>query len=100
VRILIINPNSDLEMTAAIQRSAESFADGEYDVVCKPTPGAPKYVKTYEDQLTAAPGRVQLVRESEDGLQAYRSEKRSEGTVSPTREIPALVRPPGDECYH
>ena len=71
MRILIINPNSDLEMTAAIQRSAESFANGEFDVVCRPTPGAPKFIETYEDQLTAAPGMVQLVRENEDEFDAF-----------------------------
>lgn len=71
MRILIINPNSDLEMTAAIQRSADSFANGEFDVVCKPTPGAPKFIETYEDQIKAAPGMVQLVRENEDEFDAF-----------------------------
>jgi allantoin racemase len=71
MRILIINPNSDLEMTAAIQRSADSFANGEFDVVCTPTPGAPKFIETYEDQIKAAPGMVQLIRENEDEFDAF-----------------------------
>ena len=71
MRILIINPNSDLEMTAAIQRSADSFANGEFDVVCTPTPGAPKFIETYEDQIKAAPGMVQLVRENENEFDAF-----------------------------
>ena len=71
MRILIINPNSDLEMTAAIQRSAENFVDGEFDVVCKPTPGAPKFIETYEDQIKAAPGMAQLVRENEERFDAF-----------------------------
>jgi allantoin racemase len=71
MKILIINPNSDLEITAAIQRSADSFANGEFDVVCKPTPGAPRFIETYEDQIKAAPGMVQLVRENEDTFDAF-----------------------------
>ena len=71
MRIFIINPNSDLEMTAAIQRSADSFANGEFDVVCKPTPRAPKFIETYEDQIRAAPGMIQLVRENEKEFDAF-----------------------------
>ena len=71
MKILIINPNSDLEMTAAIQRSADDFANGEFDVVCKPTPGAPEFIETYEDQIKAAPGMVKLVRENEDEFDAF-----------------------------
>jgi len=71
MRILIINPNSDPEMTAAIQRSADHFANGEFDVVCEPTPGAPQFIETYEDQIRAAPGMVQLIRENEDEFDAF-----------------------------
>ena len=71
MKILIINPNSDLEMTEAIQRTAEKFADGEFEVTCKPTPGAPKFIETYEDEIKTAPGMIQLVRENEDKFDAF-----------------------------
>jgi allantoin racemase len=71
VKILIINPNSDPEMTAAIQESADNFANGEFDVVCKPTPGAPEFIETYEDILKAAPGMVRLLRENKDEFDAF-----------------------------
>jgi allantoin racemase len=71
VRVLLMNPNGDLDMTAAIQRSADEFANGEFDVVCKPTPGAPEFIETYEDQLKAAPGMIQLLRENEDEFDAF-----------------------------
>ncbi len=71
MKILIINPNSDPEMTAVIQKSAENFANGEFEVVCKPTPGAPIFIETYEDILQAAPGMVQLLRENEDDFDAF-----------------------------
>jgi allantoin racemase len=71
MKILIINPNSSEEMTAAIQKSAEAFADGEFDVVCKPTPEAPEFIETYEEQIKAAPGMIQLLRENEDTFDAF-----------------------------
>jgi allantoin racemase len=71
VRILIVNTNSDPEMTDVIERSAEAFANGEFEVVCKPTPGAPVFIETYEDILQAAPGMIQVLREHEEALDAF-----------------------------
>lgn len=64
MKILIINPNSDHTMTEQIQKTADTFAGTEFDVVCKSTPGAPQFIETYEDQIKAAPGMIQLVREN------------------------------------
>jgi allantoin racemase len=58
-------------MTEAIQRSADKYVDGEYEVVCRLTPGAPKFIDTYEDQAKAAPGMVQMVRENENEYDAF-----------------------------
>ncbi|MFW9904521.1 MAG: aspartate/glutamate racemase family protein [Candidatus Thorarchaeota archaeon] len=66
MKILIINPNSDPSMTKAIQKTADNFIYGDYEVTCKLTPGAPKFIETYEDELQATPGMIQLVKESED----------------------------------
>jgi allantoin racemase len=71
MRILIINPNSDPRMTAVIQQSAEDYASGEFEVQCKPTPGAPLFIETYEDILEAAPGMIQLLRENEEEFDAF-----------------------------
>jgi len=70
MRILIINPNSDPEMTAVIQTSAESYANGEFEVVCMPTPGAPVFIETSSDVIQAAPGMVQLLTENGDQFDA------------------------------
>lgn len=66
MKILIINPNSDPKMTEQIQKTAQDFADGAYEAVCESTPGAPKFIETYEDQITAAPGMIQLLKEHKD----------------------------------
>jgi len=71
MKILVINPNSDPEMTAAIQRTAEDFARGNFEVDCLSTPGAPRFIETYEDEIKAAPGMIDLVRKNEDRYDAF-----------------------------
>jgi allantoin racemase len=70
VRILIINPNSDPEMTAVIQEAANGFAAGDFEAVCKPTPGAPVFIETSNDVVQAAPGMIRLLTENEDQFDA------------------------------
>jgi len=71
MKIFIINPNCDRKMTAAIQKAAENFSRGEFEVICRPTPGAPKFIETYEDQIKAAPGMIRLVRENHEKFDAF-----------------------------
>jgi allantoin racemase len=71
MKILIINPNSDLEMTLAIQETAGSFVEKNIQVTCIQTPGAPKFIETYEDQIKAAPGMMKIVRENEDEFDGF-----------------------------
>lgn len=71
MKILIINPNSSSEMTSKIKETALQFAAGAFEVDCLPTPGAPDYIETYEDQVRAAPGMIRLVRENEEAYDAF-----------------------------
>ncbi len=71
MKILIINPNSDLEMTQAIQETADAFVDSKVQVICKHTPDAPKFIETYEDQVKAAPGMIKLTRENEQEFDGF-----------------------------
>ena len=71
MKILIINPNSSKKMTEAIQKTVEKYARREFEVVTKPTPGAPEFIETYEDQVKVAPGMIQLVRDNEDTFDAF-----------------------------
>ena len=71
MRVLIINPNSNPDMTAAIARSAEGYGGGDIEVVCKATPGAPDFIETTMDELEAAPGMANLVRSNEDEFDAF-----------------------------
>jgi allantoin racemase len=89
VKILIINPNSDPEMTKAIQRSAEAYAGTEFEVVCKSTPGAPLFIETYEDVLHAAPGMIQLLRENEAEFDAFVIACHSDPNLDAMKEITA-----------
>ncbi|MBP1927352.1 allantoin racemase [Sedimentibacter acidaminivorans] len=71
MKILIINPNSSLDMTDVIQKSAENFANGEYEVMTLPTEGAPKFIDTYQDQSLAAPGMLEIVKKYRDEVDAF-----------------------------
>ena len=71
MKILIINPNSDPEMTAVIQNAARQFAAGEFEVDCRCIAEAPKFIETYQDALQAGPGMVQLIKEQQDHYDAF-----------------------------
>ena len=71
MKILIINPNSDLEMTKAIQETADNFIKGEYEVVCQSNLDAPRFIETYEDEIKTAPGMIRLLRENEEKFDAF-----------------------------
>ena len=71
MKILIINPNSSEEMSAAIQNVAEIYANGDFEVKTVPTPGAPEYIDYYIDQAIAAPGMMQIVKENEAEYDAF-----------------------------
>lgn len=71
MKILIINPNSSVEMSAAIQNVAEIYANGDFEVKTVPTPNAPEYIDYYTDQAIAAPGMMQIVKENEAVYDAF-----------------------------
>lgn len=63
LKILIINPNSDDKMTEKIQKTAREFAGSSFTVDCVSTPGAPRFIETYEDQVKAAPSMIKIIKE-------------------------------------
>ena len=71
MKILIINPNSSLEMTEVIDRAAKNFAAGEYEVFTVPTKGAPIFIDTYQDKAAALPGMMDIVRKYEHEVDAF-----------------------------
>jgi len=66
MKLLIINPNSDIAMTAVIRQTAEDFAHGAFEVVCMPTPRASGFIDSYQDEAEAAAGMMALVDEHAD----------------------------------
>jgi allantoin racemase len=71
MKILIINPNRDENMTEAMLESAKHFADEDFEVACMSTPAAPKFIETYEDQIKAAPGMVKVLKNNEEEFDAF-----------------------------
>jgi allantoin racemase len=87
MRIFIINPNSDEKMTEAIRRSAEDYARGEVEIECRATPGAPKFLETYQDELLAAPGMMELIRANEADFDAFIVACHSDVNVDALKEM-------------
>jgi len=71
MKLLIINPNSDEKMSQAILSSAIHFADGDFEVNCLPTPGAPTFIDTYQDTAAAMPGMIEQLQMHEADYDAF-----------------------------
>jgi allantoin racemase len=87
MKILIINPNSDPKMTDAIAKTAEAFAGDKYEIACLPTPGAPKFIETYEDSSQSAPGMIRLLRENEETYDGFIVACHSDPNLDVMKEI-------------
>ena len=87
MRILIINPNSDRGMTAAIQESAEAYAEGAFEVVTVRTPDAPPFLESYEDEIRCGPGLVKILRENVEAFDAFVIACHSDSHLNAAREI-------------
>jgi allantoin racemase len=70
MKILVVNPNSDPHMTELIRKSAEDFARGELEIVCRLNPTGPKFIDSYWDEVVCAPGILELVKENQDEVDA------------------------------
>ena len=71
MKIIVINPNSNEEMTCDIRKAAERYAIGRFEVLTLPTPGAPKFIGTFEDVAKSAPGMCDIVRRYESEADAF-----------------------------
>lgn len=71
MRVLIVNPNSDPDMTEAIGKAASDYAGGRFDVLCLPNLDAPRFIETYQDDVAAARGLLRMVKEHESEFDAF-----------------------------
>lgn len=71
MKLLIINPNSDKQMSLDILSSARRFSDGDFEVDCLSTPGAPLFIDSYQDTAAALPGMIELLNRHVDDYDAF-----------------------------
>ena len=71
MKIVILNPNSSETMKADIRRAAEQFAEGRYQIEVVAPENAPIFIDSYEDAQEAIPGLVKIVKEMQDGADAF-----------------------------
>jgi len=86
MKILIINPNSDTEMTAAIQESAEAYAGNAFQVWTVPTPGAPAFIESHASEIQCGPGMLRIMEENERYHDAFVIACHSDVNVEAIRE--------------
>lgn len=91
MRILIINPNSDSGMTAAIQESALAFAGDAFEVETVSTPDAPRFLESYEDEIRCGPGLMKIFRDNEESYDAFVIACHSDSHLDAARE--ATLKP-------
>jgi len=89
MKILIINPNSDDGMAAAIQESAEAFAEGAFEVRTVSTPGAPRFIESHGDEIVCGPGMMEIMRENEAAHDAFVIACHSDVNIEAMRELTA-----------
>jgi allantoin racemase len=87
MKILIINPNSDIETNRIMQKKANSFVNGTYEVECVNVKNAPKLVSSYEDYAKATPEMIDIVRNSGDKYDAFIVACHSDPNLDVLREI-------------
>lgn len=87
MRILLINPNSDPGMTAAIQESAAAYAAGDFEVVTVSNPEAPRFLESYEDEIRCGPGVMRILRQNEEAYDAFVIACHSDSHLNAAREL-------------
>lgn len=71
MRILIINPNSNADMTSDIDKKAKEYADSDIEVHTVLNPEAPNYIDTYKDAAQACRGMIKIIEENEELYDAF-----------------------------
>jgi len=86
MKILIINPNSDADMTAAIRKSAEAFSRGSFQVETVSTPGAPLFIESHASEILCGHGMLQIMEERERDYDAFVIACHSDVNIEAVRE--------------
>lgn len=71
LRILAINPNSDIETCKKLEETAEKFIGNEFDVDVAYLKTAPPLIESYEDRIIAVDELCELVRYNDHKYDAF-----------------------------
>jgi|Laugresbdmm110sn_1035088.scaffolds.fasta_scaffold06448_3 allantoin racemase len=66
MRILVVNPNSTVSMTASIEQAANSFASGGTTIIAKTSGDGPVSIEGYFDEAMSLSGLLRAIHESND----------------------------------
>ena len=73
MKILVINPNSDAEMTGYIEMTAGKFCKGVNNLKIQviSTPGANLFIGTYQDIAQSVPGMLEVIKREENNYDGF-----------------------------
>ncbi len=73
MKILVINPNSDKEMTRYIEMTAKKFSESANNLIIQvmPTPGANSFIGTYQDIAQSIPGMLEIIKREENNYDGF-----------------------------
>jgi len=71
MKVLIINPNSDVEMTKAIDESARNFVKDRFILETVSLGDSPAFVGSYEDIAMVGKGLVECIKRNQDKYDAF-----------------------------
>lgn len=87
LRILAINPNSDVTTCRRMEATIRAFADGDYEVDVEYLRSAPRLIASFEDRIVAVDELCQLVRRSEIAYDAFIIACHADPNLDLVREI-------------
>ena len=71
MKILVINPNTTVEMTQAIEKTARAYASADTQITCLTVPEGPKAIETIYDVAIAAFYVLDLIKRNEKEFDAF-----------------------------
>ena len=71
MKVLIINPNSDVKMTKAIDESARNFVKDRFILESISLEDSPAFVGSYEDIAMVGKGLIECIKKNQDKYHAF-----------------------------
>ena len=87
MNLLILNPNSSVDMTSVIEKSAEDYFNDRINFECVCNETAPEFISGYKDKVMAARGIIDIIEEKQSGFEAIVLACHGDPNIEAAREV-------------